>query len=320
MGVATIAYALTAGADYGGGVWHLIARGRSQSAQRELIENAIAPIWEANHVWLILIIVLMFAVFPIAYAAISTALHIPITLALIGMVIRGSSFAFHAYGLRAESDRSRWGFSFGVSSTLTPVFLGMIMAALSSGQIRWIDGQLTTGFFAGWLTPFALLTGAFTLALFALLAAVYLTLEAKESLAETFRRRALAMEVVAGILAALVFWRVSLDAPGFFAGLAGSAWSIAIQLATALCATIAVVALWKRGYRYARWAVAAQVSLVIVGWGLAMDGAVVLPDLDLHNSGAREVVIRSLVFPLVAGTAVLAPSLWYLFRVFKSRG
>ena len=173
MGVATVAYALTGGADYGGGVWHLLARGRTQGAQRELIENALGPIWEANHVWLILIIVLMFTVFPTAYAAISTALHIPITFALIGMVIRGSSFAFHAYGLRAKTDPSSWSRVFGVSSTLTPVFLGMIMAALSSGQIRWIDGQLTTGFFAGWLTPFALLTGVFTLALFALLAAVF---------------------------------------------------------------------------------------------------------------------------------------------------
>src|SRR6266403_1218318 len=138
MFVALVFYAVTGDADYGGGMWDLLATGPRAGAQRDAIERAIGPIWEADHVWLILIVVILFTAFLPAFAAIMTALNIPFTLMLIGIVLLG---------------------------------------ALSTGQIRIADGRVASGFFAGWLTPFAFACGLFALALFAFLAATYLTVD-----------------------------------------------------------------------------------------------------------------------------------------------
>jgi cytochrome d ubiquinol oxidase subunit II len=156
MGAGVIAYALTAGADFGGGIWHLFARGPRAARERAAIEHAIAPIWEANHVWLIFVVVMMFTAFPSAYAVVTTALHIPVTLALIGIVVRGSAFVFHAYDVRPREGRGLYSFAFGLSSLVTPLFLGDVLGALSTGEIRWDGRHVTTGFFAGWTTPFAI--------------------------------------------------------------------------------------------------------------------------------------------------------------------
>src|SRR5688572_12623046 len=119
MGVALVAYALTGGADFGGGAWDLLARGARRKSHQAAIHEAIAPIWEANHVWLIFVIVLMWTAFPIAFSALSIALHVPISLALLGIVFRGSAFVFRAYGLESTRLRRLWGTVFGVSSIIT---------------------------------------------------------------------------------------------------------------------------------------------------------------------------------------------------------
>ncbi|HEX4334443.1 MAG TPA: cytochrome d ubiquinol oxidase subunit II [Polyangiaceae bacterium] len=317
MGAGVCAYVLTAGADFGGGIWHLFARGPRAHEQRHAVERAIAPIWEANHVWLIFVIVAMFTAFPRAFAVVSVALHVPITLALLGIVFRGSSFVFYSYDLR-QVDRTRgWARVFGVSSLLTPVFLGDSLGALSTGAIRWDGKNVTSDYFAGWLTPFAVGTGVFAVFLFALLAAVYLTVDSDVAVQGDFRARALALEVATGMVAAVVFWLSRWDAPALYASLASSSYAVAVQVATALAASAVVVALVVRRYRLARAAVVVQVALVVVGWGLAMRGAIVLPDVRLGNAGARSEVVAAVIPALLAGTALLLPALLYLFRVFK---
>jgi cytochrome d ubiquinol oxidase subunit II len=109
LGVAVGAYVLTAGADFGGGVWDLLSRGPRATAQREAIARAIAPIWEVNHIWMIFVVVLLFTVFPDAFALVSVALHIPLVLVLVGIVLRGSAFVFRAYGMQPNEARERWG-------------------------------------------------------------------------------------------------------------------------------------------------------------------------------------------------------------------
>ncbi|MEO6568111.1 MAG: cytochrome d ubiquinol oxidase subunit II, partial [Opitutaceae bacterium] len=193
MLAALIFYALTGGADYGGGMWDLLASGPRAAAQRKTIEKEIGPIWEADHVWLILVIVILLTGFPRAFAALSTALNIPLTLMLIGIVLRGSAFIFRKYDVKTDETRPRWSTLFGAASFFTPFIQGLTLGALSTGQIRIVDNRLATGFMAGWLTPFAIACGVFALALFAFLAAVYLTVDTREepSLQDDFRLRAL---------------------------------------------------------------------------------------------------------------------------------
>lgn len=319
MGLGLIVYALTAGADFGGGVWDLFARGPRKMAQRRVVEDAIAPIWEANHVWLIFVVVVMFTIFPKAFSTIGTALHIPITLALIGIVLRGAAFTFRAYGMEAAGSARNWGRVFSLSSVFTPVLLGVCLGALSTGDIRLVDGRVASGFLAGWLTPFAWLVGLLSLALFALLAAVYLTAESDGEVQEDFRRRALFMEGLAFVVAFAALFAARADAPMLFERLTGSPWTIAMQAATASAALTTVALLWTRRPHWARWSVAAQVALVVLGWGLAMDGHLVYPDLPFTNAGARPEIMAILPPALAVGTALLAPSLWLLFKVFKAR-
>jgi cytochrome d ubiquinol oxidase subunit II len=316
IGAGLILYVLTAGADFGGGAWDLLASGPRRSEQRTAIEHAIAPIWEANHVWLIFVIVMMFSAFPRAFAAISIALHIPIALALIGIVLRGASFTFRAYGLQRSHVRERWGRVFAWSSSITPIFLGATLGALSTGAIRLENGEVRSGFLAGWLSPFAWLTGLFTLVLFSLLAAAYLSADTEGELRNDFRRRALITEVVAAVLAALVFWRARVDAPELFEHLASSSWTLPVQGATACAAFGTIAALLTRRHRLARVTAAAQVGLVVLGWGFAMDGHFILPDLSLEQAGARPELLGPLLIAVILGAVFLLPTLWYLIRLF----
>src|SRR5437868_10884013 len=185
-----IVYALMGGADFGGGIWNLLAFGPRAKRQREVIADAIAPIWEANHVWLILVIVLLFTGFPGGFATMMTALNIPITVMLLGIVLRGSAFVLRRYDVQ---DAQRWNSFFGMASFLTPFFQGIILGALTTGQIRVEQGHIVTGFLGGWLTPFALFCGVFVLGLFAFLVAVFLTIDFLDDTAmhEVLRQRLL---------------------------------------------------------------------------------------------------------------------------------
>src|SRR5213592_3740128 len=129
------AYALLGGADFGGGVWGLLARGPRKQAQRDLIAHAIGPVWEANHVWLILAVVLLFTCFPPAFARLGIALHIPLSLVLIGIVLRGSAFTFWRYGGETDAEQRHWAGTFAVASLITPVLLGVTVGAVASGAV-----------------------------------------------------------------------------------------------------------------------------------------------------------------------------------------
>jgi cytochrome d ubiquinol oxidase subunit II len=205
---ALVIYALSGGADHGGGMWDLLASGPRARRQRAAIEHEIGPIWEANHVWLILVVVVLFTAFPPAFATTMTALHIPMTAVLIGIVLRGSTFVFRKYDAQDDTIHRRWSTLFGAASFFTPFLLGMCLGALGSGEIRVVEGRLTSGFFAGWIRPFAVACGLFALGLFAFLAATYLTVgvEDESDLQEDFRTRALAAGLLLAPLAALTFW------------------------------------------------------------------------------------------------------------------
>lgn len=313
-------YALLGGADYGGGVWDLFARGKRGAKQRALIAEAIGPVWEANHVWLILVLVILFTGFPSAFSTIATALHIPLTLLLIGIVLRGSAFTFRTYDSARDDVQQRWSHVFSIASIITPVLLGITLGAIASGKIEVKDGIVTSGFWRSWLAPFPFAVGFFALALFAFLAAVYLTLETDdEKLREDFRWRALLSGCVVGGLALTVFLLSGTGAPLVRAGLTRSGWALPLHFATALAALGAFLFLWRRRYALARACAAAQVSLILWGWALAQFPFIVEPDITIHSAAAPRATLRLLLIALAVGALLLFPSFYYLFRVFKGR-
>src|SRR6266852_2950182 len=315
---ALIIYALLGGADYGGGVWDLFAFGKRAPAQRALIAQAIGPVWEANHVWLILVIVVLFTAFPPAFAAISTALHIPLTLLLIGIVLRGTTFTFRAHDVKRDDVQRRWSLLFSIASIITPVLLGIVLGAIASGTIRIESGQVVSGFFSSWLAPFPFAVGFFALSLFAFLAAVYLTLEASaKELQEDFLLRALIAGIAVGILALTVFILAGTGAPTVRAGISRSWWALVLHLFTAIFAVGAFYALWTRKYRLARICAVAQVTLILLGWAFAQFPYLVEPDVTIYSAAAPRATLQLLIVALAAGVLVLFPSYYYLFRIFK---
>jgi len=313
------AYALLGGADYGGGLWDLLATGRTAGGQRATIAHAIGPVWEANHVWLIIAIVVLFTGFPRAFAALSTYLHIPLLLVLVGIVLRGSAFVFRAYGPDDPRHDRFWGRIFAVASTATPIFLGVIVGAITEGRLPDSpQGSFVTVFVAPWLTPFSLAVGAFTLALFGYLAAVYLTLEAHDTEERAaFRMRALVSATTVGVLAATV---LVLAAPEVRLGLIASPWAVPLHVATGASAIGTFVFLWFERFQLARVAVAAQVGLILWGWALAHYPYAIRPHLTLAGSAAPANVQILLLQVLGVGAVILLPSLLFLFGIFGPRG
>ena len=316
--VALVLYAVLGGADYGGGVWDLLASGPRAGEQRRLIEGAIGPVWEANHVWLIFMIVLLFTAFPHAFAALSTALHIPLTLMLLGIVLRGTSFTFRQYHRQDDPVQQRWGRLFAISSVFTPVMLGICIGAISTGSIRVQDGTVTSGFLRPWLGLFPFAVGLFAVALFAFLAAVYLTVEATdEALREDFRRRALAAAVATGALALTVYLLSYETAPLVRVGLTHRPWSWPLHIITGLFALGTIDALWRRRFHLARVLAVGQIGLILGGWALSLYPFLVPPDISIIQAAAPLSVLRPVLWGTALGLLILVPSFLYLFRVFK---
>ena len=316
-------YALTAGADFGGGVWDLLAAGERRERQRALIAEAIAPIWEANHVWLILVVVLLFTAFPPAFAQLMTVLHIPLSLMLLGIVLRGSAFTFRSYDSRRDSVQRRWSRIFAIASTATPILLGTILGAIATGAVG--EQRPTTAssfasvYVAPWLSPFPIGVGALALVLFAFLAAVYLTVEAPdEALREDFRTRALGSAVAAALVAVIVLLLARSEAPLVWGALMVGDAAMVLRIAASGVALGAMFALWRRSYRAARIAAVVEVSLITWGWALGQFPYLVPPEMTVQSAAAPASTLRLVLIALVVGLAVLLPSLRYLFKVFKA--
>lgn len=315
---AFVLYALLGGADFGGGVWDLLASGPRKAQQRALVARAIGPVWEVNHVWLIVGLVLLFSAFPRAFAALSVALHVPLTLLVLGIVLRGAAFTFRAYDGRGDAVQRRWGLVFSIANVAAPVLLGMCVGAVASGEIRLEGRAVVSGFLAAWTRPFAWACGALALGLFAFLAAVYLTHEARAdaALAEDFRRRALLSGALLFFLAMGVLVLAQEGAPWVWAGLLGSPFALGLHAAAGLSAVAALALLWTRRYRLARAAAALQATLIVVGWAASQAPWVLVNQLTLREAAAGPATLRALSWALLAGLLACGPGLVLLYRAF----
>jgi cytochrome d ubiquinol oxidase subunit II len=314
---AFVVYGLSGGADFGAGIWHLFAAGPRAGDQRAVIDEAIAPIWEANHVWLILVVVLLFVCFPVAFSVASIALHIPLTLMLFGIVIRGAGFAFRHYAATSGM-RRRWSRAFAIASAFTPFFLGVCVGAISADRIVLLDGVPAAGFVGSWLHPFALSVGGFALSLFAFLAAVYLLNETNDAgLQDDFRRRAFAAAVAVGAFALLAAVAAQAEALQFARSLVGSWWSWPLQIVTGIMAIGVFASLIWRKYAVLRVFAIAQVALILLGWGMAQHPMMIRPALTIDAAAASPHVIRLILGVLLLGSVLLGPAFFYLYGVFK---
>jgi len=311
-------YALLGGADYGAGVWHLLARGSTRRDQHKLISEAIGPVWEANHVWLILIVTILFTAFPTAYAQISVTLHIPLTLLVIGIVLRGSAYAFRHYDIQDDELHVRWDQLFALASLMSPLLLGIIIGSITAGNFPTNPKSFLEGYVSNWIQPFPLAIGLLTLVLFAYLAAVYLILETQDiTLQEIFRKRAITAAMIAGVIGEAVFFLGELDAPYLWGSLINSVWGETIMLGTFIATFAAVWFLYTRRYWWARTCAMVQVTLSIWAWGIAQFPYLVPPHLTIYNSSSPQITLQFMVLALFIGALLLFPSLYYLFRVFK---
>lgn len=322
MVLALNAYVLLAGADFGGGVWDLLATGPRRETQRSAVATAIGPIWEANHVWLILVVVLLFSCFPRAFAHLATSLHVPISFMLVGIVLRGSAFTFRSYDSKEDVVQRRWGRIFAIASVVTPVVLGMCLGAVAAGNVPLDVVNPALGFRTvyvdPWLNGFTVAVGVLTLALFAHLAAVYLAWESKDAaLMEDFRTRALFAAVAVFVCGTLTILAARGEAPLVFVGLTSGTVAIGMHGATAVAGLGGVWALWRRRWLLAVVAAAAQASFLLWGWAWSQFPWLLPPSHSITSLAAPRITQQLVLGVLGIGTLILLPSFVYLFWIFK---
>jgi len=290
-------YALFGGADFGGGVWDVLASGQRREAQREAVAHAMGPVWETNHVWLIFVIVLLFTCFPPAFAALSVGLYVPLTFVLVGIILRGAAFAFRSQG-------EAWGRVFGVASVIAPFFFGCAAGGLAVGAFAWTS-------------PFALAVGVLAVALCAQIAAVFLTVETGGALREDFRFRALAATLVAGAAAAAVPAIAARTVPSTFAALTSHATLIDIALTVGMGALVLATLAFRR-FTLARVFVALETIGLLLGWYIAQAGYLIPGAATPENAAAPAATLHVFLWIVAIGAVVLVPSLVLLFGLFKA--
>lgn len=316
--IGLIAYAMFAGADFGGGVWTALAWGPRARVQREAIFRAMGPVWETNHVWLILIVVTLFTAFPRAFGDLFTALFIPLSIALIGIVFRGAAFAFRHYGSEGGARLPATGIIFSAASILTPLTMGMALGAIAGGQITIRGGQVATELYEPWLRPFSIVCGLIGVAMCGFLTASYMTTRTGGALREDFRNRALAASLVLGGLTTAAIPVAYADARPFFDRLASPA-PIAVMSAAVAMGVASLVVLWRRWYALAPPVAAGTVALVIAAWGAVQYPYFILPDERIDSVAAGHATLVAFLVSLPIGALILIPSLVLLYYTFSER-
>ncbi len=319
LAISLLFYCLFGGADFGAGILEIFTGGKDREKQKELIAHAIGPVWEANHMWLVLAVVILFNGFPKAYVALSTTYYIPLTLLLVGIIFRGCAFTFGRYDAVKDGSQHYYSLFFKISGVMVPMTLGMIAGGTFLGKGG--KGDFASSYISPWFNFFSFSVGLFTCALFGFLAAIYLVGEThKAELQELFTTRARTFNVAAILTGLLVF--ISAQGEGF--PLASLFITKPLSALSMAGATVILVPLWlalkSRRHFLLRGLAMVQVALVLAGWFSLQFPVLIATSsgaVTLTNAAAPEITLKYLLLALAAGCLLIFPSLFYLFKIFK---
>ena len=310
------AYAVFGSADFGAGFWDLTAGTAAGGGRvRGMIQRSMAPVWEANHVWLIYVLVLIWTAFPTAFGSIFSTLYIPLFLAALGIIFRGAAFVLRGQAATIREARVLGGL-FALSSVLIPFCFGAALGGVASGRVR--VGNAVGDPISSWLNPTSVLVGAIAVLSGAYLAAVFLAGDSvragQPDLVRAFRARALGTAVAMGPLAIGGLFVLREDARDLYDGLtSGGGLAMVVVSVLAGAATLALV--WRERFGPARLTAALAVAAIVVGWALAQDPYLLPPELTLEEAAASDATLSATVIAVAAGFVILAPSLWLLYRL-----
>ena len=308
-------YAVFGGADFGAGLWDLVAgKGERGRRARALIDWAIGPVWEANHVWLIFILVVLWTAFSTAFASIFSTLFIPLSLAALGIVLRGAGFAFHEVA-RRRAGRRIAAHLFAISSVLTPFFLGTVVGAIASGRVP--VGNAAGDAVTSWLNPLSIVIGVLFVAVGAYLSAVFLISDARRAgdpdLERYFRARALGAAVAAGVIAIVGIFALRDDARYVFDRLTSE--GMPLVALSVVCGLGALVLLWRRARRGARELAVGAVVAVIWGWGVAQYPFLLPRDLTIEAGAGTSETLTMVLIVFAAAVVLVLPSIGLLYTL-----
>jgi cytochrome d ubiquinol oxidase subunit II len=310
------AYAVLGSADFGAGFWDLTAGGAHRGGRvRGLIQRSMSPVWEANHVWLIFILVIAWTAFPAAFGSAFSTLRVPLFLAAIGIIFRGAAFALRGQAGTIREARLLGGL-FALSSVLIPYFLGAAIGGVASGRVE--VGNATGDVVDSWVNPTSGVIGVLAVLTGAYLAAVFLAGDAKRSqlpdLQRAFRTRALVMALLTGVVAIGGLLVLRDDARDLYDGLT-SGRGLAMVIASAVAGGVTIVLIWFERFGLARLSSAVAVAAITVGWAFAQDPYLLPPELTLDEAAASDATLEALVIGVGIGSLLLVPSLWFLYRL-----
>jgi cytochrome bd ubiquinol oxidase subunit II len=310
------AYAVLGSADFGAGFWDLTAGGAERGGRvRGMIQRSMSPVWEANHVWLIFVLVIVWTAFPVAFGSIFSTLSIPLFLAAIGIIFRGAAFALRGQAATIREARVL-GALFATASVLIPFCFGAAIGGIVSGRVE--VGNAAGDPWSSWLNPTSALIGVLGIITGAHLSAVFLAGDSRRAdqpdLVKAFRTRALATGVLSGAVALGGLLVLRSDARDLFDGLtSGGGLVCALGSGVAGVATLALVVTER--YGLARFTAAAAVAAMTVGWAFAQSPYFLPPDLTLDEAAASDATLGAVLVGLGIGAIVLLPSLWLLYRL-----
>jgi cytochrome bd ubiquinol oxidase subunit II len=312
------AYALFGGADFGSGFWDLTAGGPDRGKQpRAVVSHSIGPVWEANHVWLVFILVVMWTAFSEAFASIMLTLFVPLSLAALGIVMRGSSFAFRKEVSRVSSQRN-FGAAFALSSVLVPFCFGAVAGAIASGRVP--AGGIAGDPWSSWINPTSILGGVLAVVACAYLAAVYLVWDAARfsgpEMVEYFRRRAVIAGVVAGVVALAGIFVLHDDAEYLYDNLI-TGRALPLVIVSALCGIGSLVLLLRENHRGARLLAMGAVVAVIWGWGVAQWPYLLPEKLTIDDAAAPSATLTGLLIVFGVAVFIVLPAIGLLFTLVQ---
>jgi cytochrome d ubiquinol oxidase subunit II len=308
-------YTVLAGADFGAGFWQLAAgRGPRADQVREHAHHSMAPVWEANHVWLIFVLTVFWTAYPKAFGSIASTLAVALFIAVLGVIFRGAAYALRS-GAYSARESSVIDTIFSLSSILTPFALGAAVGGVATNRVP--VGNASGHLFSSWLNLTSIFIGILAVVSCAYLAAVYLAADAardgQQELAQDFRLRALASGVLAGALAVGGIFVVNADNHALFHSLMnGQALAAVVVSFVAGMATLALV--YGRRYEPARYCGALAVAALVAGWALSR-WPTILPGLTVHQAAAGHDTLVWVIAAVLGGAAILFPSLALLFAL-----